>query len=150
PVLLRPQARLRYPRSCPPGQLPHRPGSPASTLRPSSSPDVVPGALIPHPGAFDKCEPARHAYTFDLAATPCRVVPWNDAVRKPQGGRMFKGLMKMMRAGGMLPRVSDTERAALEAGTVWIDGEFFRGNPDFARLLAEPYPRLTPEEQALV
>lgn len=63
---------------------------------------------------------------------------------------MFKGLMKMMRAGGMLPRVSDTERAALEAGTVWIDGEFFRGNPDFARLLAEPYPRLTPEEQALV
>lgn len=63
---------------------------------------------------------------------------------------MFKAIMNTMRARKMLPRVSETERAALEAGTVWIDGEFFRGNPDFFQLLAEPYPPLNPEEQALV
>lgn len=63
---------------------------------------------------------------------------------------MFKAMMNTMRAKGLLPKVSDTERAALEAGTVWIDGEFFRGNPDFFALLAQPYPKLTPEEQALV
>jgi acyl-CoA dehydrogenase len=63
---------------------------------------------------------------------------------------MFKALMDTMRAKGLLPKVSDTERAALEAGTVWIDGEFFRGNPDFFQMLAEPYPRLRPDEQAMV
>lgn len=30
----------------------------------------------------------------------------------------------------ILPQMSDTEREALEAGTVWWDGELFRGNPD--------------------
>ena len=30
----------------------------------------------------------------------------------------------------ILPQMSDTEREALEAGTVWWDGELFRGDPD--------------------
>ena len=30
----------------------------------------------------------------------------------------------------MLPTMSDTEREALEAGTVWWDGELFTGRPD--------------------
>lgn len=63
---------------------------------------------------------------------------------------MFKWIMNTLRARKMLPRVSETERAALDAGTVWIDGEFFRGDPDFYQLLAEPYPPLTPDEQALL
>jgi acyl-CoA dehydrogenase len=37
--------------------------------------------------------------------------------------------------GSMLPRLGDTEREALEAGTVWWDGELFRGAPDWQRLL---------------
>lgn len=49
-----------------------------------------------------------------------------------------------------LPRMSDTERAALEAGTVWLDGEIFSGRPDFRRLLAEPYPALSAAEQAFL
>ncbi len=44
---------------------------------------------------------------------------------------MFAALMKLMKANKILPQISDTERQALEAGTVWIDGEFFGGNPDF-------------------
>ena len=63
---------------------------------------------------------------------------------------MFSALMKAMRANNMLPRISDTERQALEAGTVWIDGQLFSGNPDFKSILAEPYNRLSEEEQAFL
>jgi acyl-CoA dehydrogenase len=63
---------------------------------------------------------------------------------------MFAALMKFMKANRMLPQISDTERLALEAGTVWIDGQLFSGSPDFKKMLAEPYHRLTAEEQAFL
>jgi acyl-CoA dehydrogenase len=46
--------------------------------------------------------------------------------------------------------MSPTEAAALEAGSVWIEGEFFSGRPDFRRMLAEAYPRLTERERAFL
>ncbi len=47
----------------------------------------------------------------------------------------------------LLPKMSETERVALEAGTVWWDGELFSGRPDWSRLAAfDPAP-LTDEEQ---
>jgi len=49
-----------------------------------------------------------------------------------------------------LPSMSDTERAALEAGTVWIEADLFRGRPNFARLMALPKPTLTREEQSFL
>lgn len=63
---------------------------------------------------------------------------------------MFAPLMKWMKSNDILPKISDTERQALEAGTVWIDGEFFRGNPDFTKMLADPYSQLSEEEQAFI
>jgi acyl-CoA dehydrogenase len=50
----------------------------------------------------------------------------------------------------MLPTMSDTEREALEAGTVWWDGELFTGKPDWPKLLSAKAPQLTTEEQAFV
>jgi len=50
----------------------------------------------------------------------------------------------------MLPSMSDTEREALEAGTVWWDGELFTGRPDWTKLLSAKAPRLTAEEQAFI
>ena len=50
----------------------------------------------------------------------------------------------------VLPQMSDTERDALEAGTVWWEGELFRGKPDWNRLHAYPQPKLTPEEQSFM
>jgi len=47
----------------------------------------------------------------------------------------------------MLPPISRTEREALEAGTVWWDGELFTGNPDWEKLLAMPEPKLSSEER---
>ena len=50
----------------------------------------------------------------------------------------------------ILPQVSRTEQEALDAGTVWWDGEIFSGDPNWKKLLAFPAPRLTAEEQAFL
>ncbi|MFV3304601.1 acyl-CoA dehydrogenase [Pseudomonas sp. NY15181] len=49
-----------------------------------------------------------------------------------------------------LPPMSDTEREAIEAGTVWWDGQLFSGRPDWSTLLAYPRAQLSEEEQAFV
>jgi len=50
----------------------------------------------------------------------------------------------------ILPQVSQTEQEALDAGTVWWDGELFSGNPNWRKLLAYPIPALTAEEQSFL
>ena len=50
----------------------------------------------------------------------------------------------------MLPSMSQTEREALAAGTVWWDGELFTGKPDWKKLQAAKVPKLTAEEQAFI
>jgi acyl-CoA dehydrogenase len=47
----------------------------------------------------------------------------------------------------VLPPMSQTEREAIEAGTVWWDADLFSGRPDWKKLLDAPQPRLTAEEQ---
>lgn len=59
-------------------------------------------------------------------------------------------LMRVIKKAGLLPVISKTEREALDAGTVWFEGELFSGKPDFARLQKEAYPELTEEEQAFL
>src|SRR5271154_3069105 len=50
----------------------------------------------------------------------------------------------------LLPAMSATEREALDAGTVWWDGELFTGGPDWQKLMAAKAPALTPVEQAFL
>ena len=50
----------------------------------------------------------------------------------------------------ILPAMSQTEREAIDAGTVWWDGDLFSGKPDWAKLLAYPAPELTAEEQSFL
>ncbi|MBS0321366.1 MAG: acyl-CoA dehydrogenase, partial [Proteobacteria bacterium] len=45
---------------------------------------------------------------------------------------------------------SDTEREAIEAGTVWWDAQLFSGKPDWRALLDTPRPTLTADEQRFV
>lgn len=47
----------------------------------------------------------------------------------------------------VLPPISQTEQEALDAGTVWWDGEIFSGRPNWETLHHYPAPRLTTEEQ---
>jgi acyl-CoA dehydrogenase len=51
---------------------------------------------------------------------------------------------------GTLPKVSDTEAQALEAGTVGFDAELFSGEPDWDKLRSIAPIVLTPEEQAFL
>ncbi len=57
-------------------------------------------------------------------------------------------LMKFART--VIPSMSDTEREALEAGTVWWEGELFSGSPDWSKLMDTPAPKLSKEEQAFL
>jgi acyl-CoA dehydrogenase len=50
----------------------------------------------------------------------------------------------------ILPDMSQTEKEAIDAGTVWWDGDLFSGKPDWEKLLATPAPRLSAEEQAFL
>jgi acyl-CoA dehydrogenase len=50
----------------------------------------------------------------------------------------------------LLPSMSQTEKEALEAGTVWWDGELFTGAPRWEKLLSAKAPQLTQAEQAFL
>src|ERR1700679_3049269 len=60
---------------------------------------------------------------------------------------MYPGRKAAGRPKGAAPRLSDTEREAIEAGDVWWDADLFTGNPDWAKLLAFAPARLSDEEQ---
>ena len=62
--------------------------------------------------------------------------------------RISAPILKVLRK--LLPTLSATERAALEAGTVWWEGELFSGIPDWRVLSKLPPPALTDEEQAFL
>ena len=49
-----------------------------------------------------------------------------------------------------LPSMSQTEKDAIEAGTVWWEGELFAGDPAWNKLGAYPWPELTAEERSFL
>jgi acyl-CoA dehydrogenase len=57
-------------------------------------------------------------------------------------------ILKLFRK--ILPQISETEQEAIDAGTVWWDGELFSGNPDWNKLRAFPKPSLSSAEQAFL
>ncbi len=50
----------------------------------------------------------------------------------------------------MTPQISETEQAALDAGTVGFEGELFTGNPRWSRFIRKPLHELSTEEQAFI
>ncbi|WP_070968510.1 acyl-CoA dehydrogenase FadE [Vibrio sonorensis] len=50
----------------------------------------------------------------------------------------------------VLPAMSQTEKEALEAGTVWWEAELFKGKPNWKQLQDIQAPRLSKEEQAFL
>ena len=50
----------------------------------------------------------------------------------------------------ILPKVSDTEQQALDAGTIGFDAQLFSGTPDWEQLRAVPPITLTAEERAFM
>ncbi|PTQ73928.1 acyl-CoA dehydrogenase [Pseudomonas sp. GV071] len=77
-----------------------------------------------------------------IAITVPLVLP--DLRRKLFTAPLFAWFQKV------LPPMSETEKDAIEAGTVWWDGHLFSGRPDWDTLLAYPKAQLTAEEQAFI
>ena len=82
--------------------------------------------------------------TIALAAAVIMLVPF---LRRRL---ISRHVMRFMKAKEFLPVISDTEREAIDAGTVWLDAELFSGYPDFAKINSSPYPQLTDAEQAFL
>ncbi len=61
-----------------------------------------------------------------------------------------QNLFNLIEKKGLLPKISDTEKTALRAGDVWVEGELFSGKPDFEKIFANPYPVLSQEEQNFI
>jgi acyl-CoA dehydrogenase len=57
-------------------------------------------------------------------------------------------LLKIFRK--ILPQVSQTEQEALDAGTIWWEGELFSGSPNWYKLLAYPKPKFSTQEKAFL
>ncbi|MDT8437914.1 MAG: acyl-CoA dehydrogenase [Wenzhouxiangellaceae bacterium] len=78
---------------------------------------------------------------FAVVAAPLNYLPWRQNLVTAPVLKIF---------AKMTPQISDTERTALEAGTVGFEGELFTGKPNWRKLINKPLPELTPEEQAFV
>ncbi|KAF1694294.1 acyl-CoA dehydrogenase [Pseudoxanthomonas koreensis] len=90
---------------------------------------------------------ASHAATATVAIVSALfAVPLlTPAIRKPL---IVAPLLDVFRR--ILPPLSQTERIALETGSVGFEGELFTGDPDWQMLLDFPKPQLTTEEQAFL
>jgi len=69
---------------------------------------------------------------------------------RPELRRRLVGRQAMRLVGPLLPRMGETERVALQAGTVWWDGALFSGHPDWEELLAFPIRELSERERAFL
>jgi len=78
---------------------------------------------------------------FGALAAVLNYLPWRRAFLTAPVLKMF---------GTMTPQISETERVALEAGTVGFEGELFTGRPNWKRLIDKPLPELSVEEQAFI
>ncbi|MGB0514287.1 MAG: acyl-CoA dehydrogenase, partial [Wenzhouxiangellaceae bacterium] len=76
---------------------------------------------------------------FAAIAVPLNYLPWRQTFITAPVLKIF---------AKMTPQISETERVALEAGTVSFEGELFTGRPNWRKLINKPLPELTLEEQA--
>lgn len=58
-------------------------------------------------------------------------------------------LMTLLKKTG-LRSLPEREKQALNSGTVWIEREFFSGQPNFKTLFSQPFPSITPEEKSFL
>ena len=105
---------------------------------------IAGGLMLAYLSAIAGFSPAANVVLFSLfaaAALALNVAP----IRR----RLFTDrVLAVYRR--ILPDMSQTEKDAINAGTVWWDADLFSGRPDWNKLLATPAPRLTAEEQAFL
>ena len=97
---------------------------------------VACGVLVPDRTATWVC-----AVIVALVAVPLLI----PQVRLPLITRPLLGFYVKI-----LPPLTETERVALEAGTVGWEGQLFSGKPEWKQLLDQPMPVLSADEQAFL
>ncbi|MCR9247248.1 MAG: acyl-CoA dehydrogenase [bacterium] len=78
-----------------------------------------------------------------VVALPPLAILTSPAIRQPL---LSSKILAFLRKSGFMPQISATEREAIGAGTVWLDGELFSGQPDLKKIVRAEYPDLTPDE----
>ncbi|MGA0241932.1 MAG: acyl-CoA dehydrogenase, partial [Candidatus Marinamargulisbacteria bacterium] len=68
-------------------------------------------------------------------------------IRAPLVGRLIMVLANKFK---VFPKVSATEKAALDAGTVWMDKELFSGDPNIKKLMTQEIRSLSADEHAFL
>ena len=94
--------------------------------------------------------------SYAVSANPWLLIPWTIisaffaiiAVPKLRKLLISGPLLKQFKR--VIPAMSDTEKEALNAGSVWWDAELFRGKPDWHQLHRVPEPVLTHSEEAFI
>ena len=106
---------------------------------------VVPGVLLFagwwNEGVFSPVLFTICAVAFGMAAVI-------GGVRPLRARLVTRNLLPLVKP--ILPQMSETERIAIEAGTVWWEAEFFTGKPNWKRLLRFDVQALSPKERAFL
>jgi acyl-CoA dehydrogenase len=63
---------------------------------------------------------------------------------------LTKQIMRILKRKGFLPVISETEKEAIDAGTVWVEAELFGGRPNFRKISKSQFPKLTDAESAFL
>ncbi|MFQ6575640.1 acyl-CoA dehydrogenase [Pseudomonas sp. UM16] len=95
-------------------------------------------------GVFSSAPGWLLAVLWLVLAAKAALVLLPDLRRKVFSGPLFGWFQRT------LPPMSQTEREAIDAGTVWWDGELFSGRPNWNTLLDYSKPELSEEEQAFI
>ncbi|WP_126454934.1 acyl-CoA dehydrogenase [Sulfuriflexus mobilis] len=94
-------------------------------------------------------------YSTDMRITPAAVMVFISllvitVLLFPPIRRQLISRYAMTAMARITPAISQTERDALEAGTVWWDAELFNGMPNWNSLLETAITSLSEEEQAFI
>jgi len=84
---------------------------------------------------------------FWMIYIPINIILLVPGIRKNLISRHLVSLINKLH---LMPSISDTEKIALRAGTIWVDGEFFSGKPNFDTIFKEDYPSLSEEENTFL
>ena len=59
-------------------------------------------------------------------------------------------IVSFIKKKGLIPKISQTEKIALNAGNTWIEKDLFSGKPDFKKIFKEKYNKLSKAEQSFL
>ena len=82
---------------------------------------------------------------FGMFSTAVIFMLYNAELRRQY---LIAPLLKKLKSS--LPTISDTEKIALDAGTVWWDADLFSGKPDWNKFLATPPAKLSTAEREFI